>query len=453
MSEHHDLNTLVEQWAERAHSIFGPSSSAMYLTCLGSLIPHIMAPDSTSYEAAEGTVAHSVADEWLQSGERPAHRIGEVREMEGFHIPITDIMLNYLQEYVDSCNAEIGDHYYETRTDISAITPIPGQKGTADFFALSWQHMTIKDLKYGEGVKVYAAEDRSDPRIVIDGKLNGNSQGALYAVGVFLEWDWFYNFQTIRIEICQPRIDHFDVFETTREHLLAFMEWARERMAAAWVPGAPRTPSAKGCRWCRIEKTCPAQLAWAEDNISARFQDLDAVEAGTYTQEQMQTVMEMVEDPTVLLLEPIDPLTLTIPQLANVLRYRGVIEGWFKKIEAHIKDILEGDNDIEVPLWKLVYGRSNRKFGDQFAAEEKLLELGLTEDEVWKRKMISPNQAEELLAARLKRPKKQVTGLLSDYVIQPQGPRTLAPVNDKREEVSLDGDRFDNLDAEQSEDD
>ena len=54
-----------------------------------------------------------------------------------------------------------GDHYYETRIDISSITPIPKQFGTADHYALSDHLMVITDLKYGEGVKVYAAEDRT----------------------------------------------------------------------------------------------------------------------------------------------------------------------------------------------------------------------------------------------------------------------------------------------------
>ena len=91
--------------------------------------------------------------------------------------------------------------------------------------------------------------------------------------------------------------------------------------------------------------------------------------------------------------------------------------------------------------------RSNRAFGDKKLAEEQLLKLGLYRDEIWKEKMISPNQAEELLMGKRKRPKKEIAGLLEDFTIKPLGPPTLVPVNDRREEITPDGDRFQDLDA------
>lgn len=458
------LDDLAASWSNAAHSIFGPSSSAMYLTCLGSLVPNLQAADRPSYAAAEGTIAHMVADHWLRLGKHAADDLlYSVHEQDGFEIAVTPLMLTDIQPYVDWCLAAEGDHYFETKIDISPLTPLPRQFGTADHYALTFGHMTITDLKYGEGVKVYAAEDRADTRAVIisndwnpddvsglhhyDYKLNGNTQALLYAAGVFLEWDWFYHFETITIRICQPRLDHFDVWETTREDLLRFMDWAKARMRLAWTPNQPRTPSGKGCRWCKIEKNCPALLAWQADNISGRFQDLDAVEAGTYTHDQMATVIEMISDPTVLLLEPIDIQTLSIDQMANILRYRGLIEGWFRKIAAHLMELADGDNDMEIPFWKVVEGRSNRKFGDKTRAESELIELGLTEEQIWVHKMISPNQAEDLIRAKRSMSKNKASGLIEHLVVQPPGPRSLAPVGDKRQEITPDGDRFDDLDA------
>jgi len=455
MSEDHiSLDDLATEWANASHSIFGPSQSAMYLLCSGSLIPHLLAKDEPSYDAAEGTVAHMVGDIWHKGGERPDHMVGSMYVVDGFEIEVTDTMLGYVEKYVDWCRQVEGDHYYETRTDISRLTPIPGQFGTADHFVCNFGHLTVDDLKYGEGVRVWAADDKSDPRGVIGDlrnfELNGNSQAMLYALGVFFEWDWFYHFDRITIRICQPRLDHFDVWETTREDLLHFAEWATERMKLAWVRGAPRSPTKKGCRWCRVEKTCPAHLTWVVRNtIDPKFEDLDAPSRSTFEGREMIEVMETISDPSVLAFDPVDPAILSIEQLANLYRYMGVIEGWFSKIGKLLQETLEGDNDIEVPYWKIVEGISRRKFRDQDEARDWLSMLGFAEEDMWVIKLISPNQAEELLQTRKKMSKRQAALLLGDLVIKPPGPRTLAQLNDRRVELPLDGDRFDDLDADQ----
>lgn len=453
MSEEHiSLDDLASEWANAAHSIFGPSQSAMYLICSGSLIPHLLAKDEPSYEAAEGTVAHSVADLWLRTGTRPDHLIGVIQESDGFFIEITEIMLGYVEKYINWCREVDGDHYYETRTDISSLTPIPGQQGTADHFVCNFGRLTITDLKYGEGVKVYAADDKGDPRAftgnVTEFVLNGNTQALLYAIGVFLEWDWFYHFDKITIRICQPRLDHFDVWETTREDLLIFAEWAKERMKLAWVRGAPRTPSKKGCRWCRVEKTCPAFISWTAINtIDPKMQDLDAPQT-TFSQGNMLAVMETISDPTAIVFDPVDPAELTIEQIANLYRYRPVIEGWFRKMEKLLKDVIDGDNDTEVPFWKVVEGISRRKFADPDEAAKQLDLLGLTEEQIWPRHIISPAQAETILQTHKKLSKRKAASLIEDFVVRPPGPRTLAQLNDRREALPLDGDRFEDLDAD-----
>src|SRR5690606_41457861 len=78
-----------------AHSFPTRRSSDL---CRGSLIPNLLAPDIASFEAAEGTVAHSVHEEWLKTGEKPVHMLGRVeRVQEGnqvFEIEIDREMLN-----------------------------------------------------------------------------------------------------------------------------------------------------------------------------------------------------------------------------------------------------------------------------------------------------------------------------------------------------------------------
>jgi hypothetical protein len=102
VSEHKPITLEdVAKLAAAGHSVFSPSSSKMWLTCSGSLIPNVLSHDSAGEEAAEGTVAHSVAERWLTSGERPEHLIGTVETVDGWDIEITEEMMAYVGDYVD----------------------------------------------------------------------------------------------------------------------------------------------------------------------------------------------------------------------------------------------------------------------------------------------------------------------------------------------------------------
>jgi hypothetical protein len=140
VSEHKPITLEdVAKLAASGHSVFSPSSSKMWLTCSGSLIPNVLSHDSAGEEAAEGTTAHAVAEEWLTSGERPEHLIGTVRRVDGWDIEITEEMMAYVSDYVDYVEALLADaveFQTETRVDFSNLTPIPDQGGTADNIAI-----------------------------------------------------------------------------------------------------------------------------------------------------------------------------------------------------------------------------------------------------------------------------------------------------------------------------
>jgi len=85
------------------HSVFAPSSSEMWLTCSGSLIANMVERqskgDSGNEAAAEGTVAHEIAEEWLTTGRKPIERIGEIQTVNGYDVEITEEMLMYVADY------------------------------------------------------------------------------------------------------------------------------------------------------------------------------------------------------------------------------------------------------------------------------------------------------------------------------------------------------------------
>lgn len=415
-----------------SHSVFGPSSSAMWMGCSGSLIPNLLARDSVGREAAEGTVAHGVAEAWLKSGKKPRHLVGTTEWVEegdwGFLIDIDEVMLDHVQRYVDWCVMLPGEHFIEQKVDFSKITPIPRQRGTADHIACMPGRLVVTDLKYGKGVPVYAEE---------------NTQGLLYALGAFYEHDIDYDFQEIVVRIAQPRLDNFDEWTISREGLLMFEQHAKERAYAAWRLDAPRSPSAKACQWCKVKATCGAVAKLQADLMAAAFDGIDA--------EVTSDAITAFKDDLVLTAIPkAAPLAeLTVDEMATLYGFRGMVEKWWNALSAELYNrAIAGE---EIPGYKLVESRSRRIFRDADVTASKLQKLGLEEDQIWSRNLLSPAQAEAALKKAGHR-SKDLPDLLADLVHKPVGKPTLAPITDKRSAlVDLSGLAFGDL-AENSED-
>ena len=460
MSEHPtSLADIIGGQAGAAHSIYSPSGSAMWLRCYGSLIPNVLADDDAGWEAAEGTVAHDLADEWSKSGIRPDHRVGEIVEESGYEIEITEEMLAYVLDYLNWCKDTGFDgltHYSEERVDLSLLMPLPNQGGTADHFAcgtildntgIEVGIMVLTDLKYGKGVAVFCADDMADPRAVVlnnDGSIwwNGNTQVLMYAVGVFLRYDHIYHFEKIVVRICQPRLGYFGVWETTRAELLRFMQMLIDIAPLCLDPQAPRTPGPKQCQFCRIRAICPARLAHLEELVSDTFHDLTQV-TRDYSVAEMNETVEMISDsltvdflPTIL-----RPQEIPLHALEKILPYRRVIENWFEAINNYLTDAALVD-EAELHVYKVVEGRTNRKFSDEKKTAEFLLDLGLTEEDVYTTTIVTPAQAEEALHKRLKLKKADAKAMLKDRTYQPPGPKTLALKTDSRLELPSPGDVF-----------
>lgn len=433
MTEHAlpNLAKLAQALANGDHRIFAPSSSAMWLYCSGSLIPNVLAPDRSSPEAAEGTVAHMVGETWLRSGDRPDHLLETtqvVKEKDGtYEIHVDMQMFDHVQRYVDWCYGLPGDHYIETRVDFSDLTPIPGQSGTADHAVCLPGLLTITDLKYGKGEKVYAER---------------NSQGLLYAYGFFREWDWLYDFQEVLIRICQPRLDHFDEYRITRAELLEFGEFVKVRAKLAWANDAARTPGEKQCRWCKVRENCAARAVWVARLTDGVFDDLDA----PVTAEEMQRLRaELDEEPELSDFKMAPPhfAELTMAQMARLLPYRGAVEKFFKDIDECLEKLaLDGK---KIPGHKLVVGRSNRFFPSETRAIEHLELIGLDMDTICPRTLISPAQAEEELR-KLKYKRASLPDLLKSVVKKAPGKPTLVRESDPRKEINLVDPMFGNLD-------
>lgn len=471
MAEHRLLSLDdIAQMAAEGHSAFSPSASKMWLTCSGSLIPNLLAEDDTSVEAAEGTVAHAVAEEWLRTGKRPKHLIGQTKTADGWDILITEEMMAYVGDYVAWCSAleeDAAEFRVETRVDFSDLTPIPNQGGTSDCIALvpldsdpTWKRgkkgrpykLIVRDLKYGKGVRVLA---------------QGNTQGLLYAYGAWKIFKDRYNIVEIEIGICHPRLDEgTTTWTVTPEALLEFADLAKARAKAAWRFDAERTPSDEGCQWCKVRATCPAAYKHLSEVTSDVFDDDEdddlltdeegrcvICEGGgcdacrdrkSYDADEMAAINEDLEDdfgdeP----FKPANPSQLSTKALAKVLRYRSMMEKFFNSVEAELLD-RSISREEEIPGWKLVEGRANRKWPDNEAhVYLKLRRLGLKDGAIYKTEMLSPAQIEAKLHAKAGLTRAQAGKVVNAMAIKPPGKKSLVRASDKRPALPSDGSVFD----------
>lgn len=425
LSERIDLAQLAH--GRDGHSAFSPSYSPTWLFCAGSLIPSLLAPDDAGEDAAYGTVAHYVTEQWLTTGRRPVELLGEARWVEsgdwGFSIVIDDVMLDYAEECVDWVEFLPGEHFVEVRVDFSRITPIPKQGGTADHVAVMPGKLVVTDWKFGKGVLVYAIE---------------NTQALLYALGVFYRYDHLYHFEEIEIRIGQPRLDHWDTWTITRAQLLEFEQWAKPRAHAAWRLNAPRTPGIKQCYWCKVRNDCAAKAKMMADLIDGAFADLTDVEV---TLEDVQEFRDHL-DLTIIPNTP-DLMSLTTEEMERMLQWRRPVEHFFKSLAEEVER--RAHRRERLHYHKLVQSSGRRVFRYPKQAAEKLVSLGVPRSKAFRTEYPSPNQAEDLLVAAGHR-RQALPNLLDGLIYQPPGKPTLAPITDKRDAlVDPSGDAFGDL--------
>ena len=495
MTEHHGLDLDAIEAASGGHSIFAPSGSYMWLVCSGSLIPNLLAEDNSGYDAAEGTAAHEIGEEWLRGvlsdsdwagavesmnddgGEllaeivdswSPTRHLGTVKRIvervddEGrptlwFDIPITEIMFTHLRKYVLWCASLPGQHFVETRVDHSDLTPLENQGGTADHAAVNETTLTITDLKYGKGVRVDAAYDLTSALAMIHGQetpFNGNPQAMIYAYGFLRKLEGLYDIERVVIRIAQPRIGdegHWQTWETTADQLRAFARYAKVRAHDAWVLDAPRTASSKGCQFCKVKNDCAAHAAYLDDAIDGYFDATTAVIEGSFRvvdTDRALAVKQKIDDREFAKSLP-DPGRLSTAQMAYVYRMRKSVESWFNAMGEEL--LYRAKSGEDVPWHKVVKGRDgDRKLLEHDGLAEDLEFIGLSEDDIYERVLKSPPKLAELLRTKYGLTKKNADTLLESVVTRAPGRDTLVSNGDPREELLDDlGDVFDPVDEDE----
>lgn len=399
-----------------AHAKYAPSSAKRVITCPPSLLLCAAEPDRESYPASEGTVAHHVSEECLRDGKTPDEFFGDTINSKwvsgdydedepvgpgGFEIEVDEEMVVGVMDYIEWVSSLPGDHFIESRVNISRWCPIEDQFGTCDHAAAMPRKLVVTDLKYGKGVKVFADK---------------NYQLVLYALGFIDEWDWLYDFDEVQIRISQPRLDHKDVWHTTKAELLEIGAYILERFTLAEHGFGEFGPSQEGCRFCKVNYKCrPLTKHLFDTNVMA----FDVIEG------------EFENDITFL----------TEEELSWHWLMKSVYENRIKAIERHLHTRMS--DSMEVAGLKLVEGKKTRYWKDEQEAVDFLMDFGVDPKKLrTEPKLVSPAMAEKLVPAKTRKE-------LAAFISAKPGNPCLVSINDKRRDYTASAlDAFDDLDAD-----
>lgn len=422
---------------ERAHARLSPSGASRWVACPGSIRLSDGIADTSSVFADEGTAAHTLGEQCLNTGFDAAHYIGRWVDIDGdspltrfLHgkgsgrcFEVTEEMAEAVQVYIDVVREYVTDPAFEVeieqRVDLSHIEGM--DKGTADMIAFRPDdgYLVVCDLKYGKGVAV---------------EVDDNPQLKTYGLGAA----WRYHnrgLTKVELIIVQPRsphpkgpvrrwvVDALDMLEFQADLRVAAARTEEATANASIQNGelildedwnALYLKAGSHCKFCKAAPFCPAKRAKAYEIAGAEFGALGEIELPVVT-------------------------SMTGDQLAKVLAEIDQLDDWSRRVKEFAHH--EATHGRTPPGFKLVAKRATRKWKEPDAVVSLLEDVyGLDKEQVFKEpEMKSPAQLEPLMPGKNKKERAEA---LKPLVSAESSGSALAPIADPRPAVRADTSEF-----------
>lgn len=359
----------------KGHALLSASSSERWLSCPPSARLNDIHEEFSSDYAAEGTDAHMLFEHRLrealgmETSDPTEHLNWYNEEMNDYAAEYVSFILEQIE--VTKQTDSIPIILIEQRVDFSKW--VESGYGTADCVLVSNGLLQIYDLKYGRGIEV-SAED--------------NPQLKCYALGALELFDNIFDIETVRMGIYQPRLNNISISEVSKEILYQWAEEVLKPTATRAYAGEGAFKSGSWCTFCKVNNTCRAR---AEANL-----------------ELARTEFEL-------------PPLLTDEEIEEILSCLDDFITWASDIKEYaLQQALRGK---DWHGWKLVEGRSNRRYTNENAVADTVQEAGF---DPFEHKVLGITAMQKLLG------KTRFDELLSAYIEKPLGKPTLVPESDKR---------------------
>ena len=375
------------------HAFLSPSSAERWFNCPPSAWLCEQFPDLGSVFAAEGTEAHSLCEYLLGKylgrpglvDPRPGMQYynPEMEECcQGYVSYVTEIMEGYRRKGI------VPTVFVEQRVDLRRF--IPESMGTSDCVVVGQDELCIVDYKYGmHPVPASSLQLR------------------IYALGACEMFSALYDFSSVRMVVYQPRIGNVDECRMTVKDLYSWAAGELREQAQAAFAGKGSFRVGEWCRNCRARRQCRELAAHQLEIAKYDFSD---------------------------------PPLLTDAEISEVLSRVDDLVAWANAVREYaLSAALEGR---KIAGWKVVEGRSARKFADDGAVCARVSAAGF---DPYEKKMLGVTALEKLLG------RKDFRNLLADLVVRQAGKPVLVPESDKRPEMDLASVDFKDMNESESE--
>lgn len=371
-----------------SHAVLSCSGSERWLNCTPSARLEQQFPDRAGQAAEEGTLAHALGELLIR------HKLNRIKkylfEEELAKIRAHKLYDTSMEEHADDYALYVLEQFAEAQTKTKDAILFTEQKldlteyvpegfGTGDVVIIADGMMLVIDLKYGKGVPVSAVN---------------NKQMRLYALGAYVAFQHIYEINEVSMTIYQPRLDSIS---TDRIHFNDLRKWAATELkplAALAFEGKGEYKPGKHCQFCKARAVC---RAFAEHNLVIAKHEFKL------------------------------PDLLRDEEVSDIMDRAKIFQNWLTSVEDYALDQAV-NNGKSWPGYKLVEGRSNRKYSDEALVLKALEDQDL--DKVAPRSVLSITAMEKVIG------KKLFDEKVTPLVFKPNGKPTLAPLSDKRQPIN-----------------
>lgn len=361
------------------HALLSASSSHRWIHCPPSARLCESYEDKSSDYAAEGTDAHSLCEYKLKMA-LGMEAADPTENLPYYNEEMEDCATGYaafVMELFEEAKEKSADPVVliEQRLDYSRF--VESGFGTGDCVIVADGTLHIVDYKHGKGVQVEA---------------DSNPQMMLYALGALEIFDGIYDIDTVSMTIYQPRRANVSTFVMTKDALYQWVEETLKPAADLAYAGEGDFKCGDWCLFCKAKQDCRKR---AEYNMELAKYDFQL------------------------------PPLLTDEDIENILGRIDGLVAWANDIKEYALQAAVGGKEGQG--WKLVEGRSNRRYTDENVVAATVSAAGY---DPYEQKVLGVTAMTALLG------KKRFDKILAGLIEKPQGKPTLVPESDKRPAIN-----------------